>query len=85
MLEPEIQDASICQHHWVIDSPNGPVSKGVCRICGEEREFQNSIEGSSFGTVYKERLPGNSRFQSDIETKPRVTGGTRDEELNEGV
>ena len=32
-------EGSGCQHHWVIDPPKGPVSKGVCRSCGEERDF----------------------------------------------
>lgn len=31
-----------CRHHWDIKVPEGPVSLGVCRYCGEVREFQNS-------------------------------------------
>ena len=34
-----------CQHYWVLDPPEGPVSKGTCRSCGEEREFPNYIQG----------------------------------------
>lgn len=30
-----------CCHHWIIESPNGPTSKGVCKYCGAEREFSN--------------------------------------------
>ena len=30
-----------CRHYWVIDSPKGPTSLGVCRFCGAEKEFQN--------------------------------------------
>jgi hypothetical protein len=30
-----------CTHHWIIESPHGPTSKGVCKYCGVEREFQN--------------------------------------------
>jgi hypothetical protein len=30
-------------HHWLIESPNGPTSVGVCRLCGHKREdFLNS-------------------------------------------
>jgi len=29
-------------HHWVIDSPDGPTSLGVCKHCGREKEFNNS-------------------------------------------
>ena len=31
-----------CTHHWLIETAAGPVSKGMCRFCGEEREFSNS-------------------------------------------
>ena len=33
-----------CAHHWVIESPNGPLSEGVCQRCGERREFSNSVD-----------------------------------------
>ncbi len=36
----------MCTHHWVIDSPNGPVSRGVCKLCGQAREFANTIEST---------------------------------------
>jgi hypothetical protein len=39
---------SDCNHHWVIDSPNGPTSVGTCRTCGELREFKNSIQITSW-------------------------------------
>ncbi len=32
-----------CCHHWVIESANGPVSRGECQICHESKEFKNSI------------------------------------------
>ncbi len=40
-----IQERSSCLHHWVIDPPAGPVSKGECRSCGKERDFPNYTEG----------------------------------------
>jgi len=36
---------SACLHHWVIDPPEGAVSKGTCRSCGEERDFPNAPQG----------------------------------------
>jgi hypothetical protein len=33
---------SDCQHHWVIAAPQGAMSQGRCKRCGEEREFRNS-------------------------------------------
>lgn len=38
----------ICMHYWLIESPNGPTSIGTCTECGEEREFRNSIQVSSW-------------------------------------
>jgi len=32
-----------CVHYWVIDSPEGPISRGMCKLCGAEDEFQNYI------------------------------------------
>lgn len=28
-------------HRWLIDEPNGPVSGGVCKVCGIQKEFKN--------------------------------------------
>ena len=46
VLEPDSQEALICSYHWMIERPNGPVSNGVCRLCGETRKFQNYVEGA---------------------------------------
>ena len=35
-------------HHWVIEPPDGQLSTGMCRLCREERTFQNCL---STGTV----------------------------------
>ncbi|MBI2405568.1 hypothetical protein HYV21_00740 [Candidatus Microgenomates bacterium] len=32
-----------CAHHWDIESPNGPTSRGICRHCGDEQEFSNTL------------------------------------------
>ena len=33
-----------CRHHWMIDTAYGPVSQGVCKLCGDAREFRNSVD-----------------------------------------
>ena len=38
------QEVAVCRHHWIIEAPTGPVSRGVCRLCDEVREFNNYIE-----------------------------------------
>jgi len=30
-------------HYWTIDLALGPVSTGVCKKCGESRQFENSL------------------------------------------
>ncbi|MCH8280784.1 MAG: helix-turn-helix transcriptional regulator [Chloroflexi bacterium] len=37
-----------CPHHWVIDAANGHTSRGVCQLCQEVRDFENS----TYGTVW---------------------------------
>ena len=33
-----------CVHHWIIESPSGRESRGVCRNCGKAKNFANSTE-----------------------------------------
>lgn len=39
--EPESRDEPKCAHHWIIEPPTGPTSKGYCKLCGAEKEFDN--------------------------------------------
>ena len=36
-----------CVHFWRIASPNGPFSLGTCKLCGNKKEFKNSLYGST--------------------------------------
>ncbi|MCH7604831.1 hypothetical protein IID24_02505 [Patescibacteria group bacterium] len=36
-------------HYWVIEAPDGPTSQGVCKHCGKQDEFRNSVYDSSWG------------------------------------
>ena len=38
----QLEAEAECHHYWVIESPNGPTSRGFCRFCGAERDFLNS-------------------------------------------
>lgn len=40
----EAASLAVCRHHWVIETPNGAVSRGRCKRCGSENEFRNSSE-----------------------------------------
>lgn len=45
-----------CVHYWVLETPNGEMSTGECRECGEKREFRNSSPYPSY----------SERFRSDL-------------------
>ena len=36
--------ARSCRHHWIIESPHGATSRGVCKRCGVTRRFPNAAE-----------------------------------------
>lgn len=38
-----VAEAPRCTHYWVIETPAGASSRGRCRLCGQEREFQNFL------------------------------------------
>ncbi len=52
------EERSGCKHHWVIDSPAGPFSKGACLSCGEERNFPNYIKDATFRMTSRTRSAG---------------------------
>ena len=41
VLEAEKRTEDGCHHYWIIELPNGPTSRGRCKYCGLEREFDN--------------------------------------------
>ena len=49
----ERENLEACCHYWLIDTPNGSTCKGICKLCGEEKEFAYSLE--SLGAIYKEK------------------------------
>lgn len=42
-------------HRWRIDEPNGPVSIGVCKVCGAEKQFKNWLSEMDFITNEEHR------------------------------
>ena len=55
-------DLSPCTHNWIIETSYGPTSKGVCRLCRDEREFDNSPE-ASWTTQAKKARESNATSQ----------------------
>ena len=46
-ISPVVDERVTCRHHWLIETPDGPTSPGICRLCGEERVFENDFENYS--------------------------------------
>ncbi len=68
-----------CRHHWMLERADGPISRGVCRFCGAEREFRNYItdclcEG-------KELPLGEARMDVGLDTEPDVSLRKVDQEF----
>ena len=54
----EDQPAPACCHYWIIETANGPISRGECEICHEVRDFRNSVfdmDRSTQDTRYRKR------------------------------
>lgn len=56
-----------CEHFWIIETANGPVSSGVCRLCGSRREFHNYLSdclANKDRDKFEEWLAKNGREKS---------------------
>ena len=56
-----------CPHHWMIEAAMLPLSKGVCRVCGEEKLFRNQLQWSEIAPV---RVMNGRRQEKDITIRP---------------
>lgn len=67
-----LRDVSVqtCRHHWMIEFAQDATSKGVCRLCGEEREFSNNLQPATQG---RDRTARASRAQQ-TEWEPEEVG-----------
>ncbi|KPK22303.1 MAG: hypothetical protein AMJ76_00105 [Dehalococcoidia bacterium SM23_28_1] len=80
-----------CRHHWLIESPQGRTSMGMCKLCGAQKEFSNSaadllwedepLSELSHGRWGKSRdlhAPISKGEDGDLSTAGiRIGGGTR--------
>ena len=39
---PTANGSSDCKHWWKIESPHGATAIGICKLCGEEKEYETS-------------------------------------------
>ena len=63
-----------CAHHWDIAPANGPTSAGVCRNCGESKEFTNTVGGSQVSPAqFHVANRANTTLDGDIRAAENVT------------
>ena len=72
-------DAEACRHHWAIQPATGPISQGVCRLCGEVREFKNYVEAATWGDS---RLSNKSNTEESKGSVKPVANKTEDKEAD---
>lgn len=65
------REPATCRHYWIIEAPTGPVSRGVCQICEEIRDFKNYIESAPWGD-------DSSSSHDSSEPVPVHVGGPED-------
>jgi len=72
--EVHLQTAVVsdCRHHWIIDSSQQLESKGRCRLCGEERTFQNKMSPQNKKPVAADEtaLLDGADFPGDSSSEP---------------
>lgn len=83
----ETTKSTDCQHHWIIEAPNGPTSAGECRACGEIRDFANYLESSVWtsGGVTLEQIaqsaqrggPVTAKKARGLKTPPKRVAGRK--------
>ncbi len=62
-----------CCHHWIIEVAIGPLSKGVCKQCGEEKLFRNQLRWTEIAPVkvVKDRRQENDDPETPDQRKSR--------------
>ena len=56
-----------CAHYWKIETSLGPTSRGVCKLCGEAKEFSNVMPEPSPPTAKREKDPLKLPKMDDVE------------------
>jgi hypothetical protein len=48
LKDKEAPSTPQCRHHWIIETPHGATSWGVCKVCGAKKEFPNAASDSLY-------------------------------------
>ena len=72
----EHQDRPTCCHYWVIQPAAGPLSLGVCQVCGDNREFKNYLEypWDHFDLAFRAGLDGSENTARETDDQEESVG-----------
>lgn len=56
MAETSVVAKADHPHRWRIGEPDGPISVGVCKVCGVEKTFKNWLQDGDFITNEEHRV-----------------------------
>ncbi|MFQ6027218.1 MAG: hypothetical protein ACE5Q6_06980 [Dehalococcoidia bacterium] len=79
------QVSTRCQHHWIIETPTGPISRGICQICGEEREFENSPETGTWAELRDRHRRDQAAELKEEQEKPAMIPPRRNRRPERGA
>jgi hypothetical protein len=54
-----------CHHHWLIEPAYGLTSNGVCKYCGEKKQFLNVVQDFAPDPV-KGKKNGDANLLNDL-------------------
>jgi hypothetical protein len=53
--ETAINEAPVCIHRWMLETPVGGVTRGICRECGQAREFTETTSRGAYLSRHRPR------------------------------
>lgn len=63
-----------CKHHWIIEFAQEETSKGVCRLCGQKREFSNQLQPVTDSKAKQPRAPRPHQTEWETEESRSLVG-----------
>ena len=81
--ESDVPEVDACCHHWSIQPATGPVSQGVCQICGEIREFKNYVEAATWGDSRLSKRANSEESKGMVKPVATPAGSEDDDEDEE--
>ncbi len=77
-MEKENVEQIECVHECLIESPNGPVSKGECLNCGQVSEFKNSMPVSGWDRTDNSKPNDNKKNDSKSDNNKKNGSGSEE-------